>query len=337
MEEFSLSVQFAQDLLQPLHERGIGTDEVLERAGIAVQLLRQPSARIPATAYRELAARVVELLGDEFYGQDSRRVKIGSARMLCATSVHCRTLGQALAHMTQFFNLLLEDFVCELACDGEICRLLVHEAPGPRTPRLLAHEYLLFTLYGLACWLVGRRIPLLAVDFSFVDLPRGADYRALLEAPLRFAQPVTSLKFEHACMQLPVIRDSVAADDYTRDIGGHVIRKYRDSNGLAAHIRRTLRALPYAGWPDFASVAQGLHMTQSTLRRRLDEEGQSFRLIKDQLRRDMALEYLDRSSRSVSEIAEELGFAEPSALYRAFRKWTGVSLADHRRRSQASC
>ncbi|MCY1300503.1 putative HTH-type transcriptional regulator [compost metagenome] len=77
-------------------------------------------------------------------------------------------------------------------------------------------------------------------------------------------------------------------------------------------------------------------MTQSTLRRRLDEEGQSFRLIKDQLRRDMALEYLDRSSRSVSEIAEELGFAEPSALYRAFRKWTGVSLADHRRRLQAS-
>ncbi|MNF17289.1 Helix-turn-helix domain protein [compost metagenome] len=50
----------------------------------------------------------------------------------------------------------------------------------------------------------------------------------------------------------------------------------------------------------------------------------------------MALEYLDRSVKSVSDIAAELGFAEPSALYRAFRKWTGVSLAEHRRNLQAN-
>ncbi|MCY1390254.1 Urease operon transcriptional activator [compost metagenome] len=336
MEEFSLSAQFAQSLLGPLHERGIDTGELLDSLGIAPEILHCPSARLPASLYRSLAARVVAILDDEFYGQDSRRMKIGSARMLCATSVHCRILGQALAHMTQFFNLLLEDFVCELACDGELCRLLIHETPGPRTPRLLAHEYLLFTLYSHACWLVGRRIPLLSVDFSFAELPRGADYCALLEAPLRFAQDATALSFERTCLELPVIRDSQAVDEYTRDIGGHVIRKYRDSTGLAAHIRRTLRALPYAEWPDFACVAQGLHMTQSTLRRRLEEEGQSFRLIKDQLRKDMALEYLDRSVKSVSDIAAELGFAEPSALYRAFRKWTGVSLAEHRRNLQAN-
>jgi AraC-like DNA-binding protein len=87
--------------------------------------------------------------------------------------------------------------------------------------------------------------------------------------------------------------------------------------------------------PDFEVLARELHTASATLRRRLHEEGESYQSIKDQLRRDLAITYLSHSDRSVMDIALELGFAEPSAFHRAFKKWTGAS-PGHYRRSLAS-
>jgi AraC-like DNA-binding protein len=68
------------------------------------------------------------------------------------------------------------------------------------------------------------------------------------------------------------------------------------------------------------------------MRRRLHEEGATYQGIKDQLRRDLAIGYLSHSDRSVMDIALELGFSERSAFHRAFRKWTGASPGEFRRR-----
>lgn len=100
---------------------------------------------------------------------------------------------------------------------------------------------------------------------------------------------------------------------------------------MAAKIRKRLRALPLQSWPDFDTLAEELHLSISTLHRRLDEEGQSYQSIKDELRRDFAIDYLCHSSKSVAEIAEILGFAEPSSFHRAFKKWTGARPAEYRR------
>ena len=73
-------------------------------------------------------------------------------------------------------------------------------------------------------------------------------------------------------------------------------------------------------------------MAPATMRRRLLDEGESYRSIKDQLRRDLAIGYLSHSQRSALDIALELGFCERSAFHRAFLRWTGVSPGEFRRR-----
>jgi AraC-like DNA-binding protein len=67
------------------------------------------------------------------------------------------------------------------------------------------------------------------------------------------------------------------------------------------------------------------------LRRRLQSEGQSYRSIKDEMRRALAMEALLNGSRSVADLAADIGFSEPSAFHRAFHKWTGKSPALFRR------
>jgi AraC-like DNA-binding protein len=78
-------------------------------------------------------------------------------------------------------------------------------------------------------------------------------------------------------------------------------------------------------WPTLEQLAASLRLPASTLRRRLAREGQSYAAIKDEFRRDLALALLLSSEKNIGQIALELGFAEPSAFYRAFRKWTGKS------------
>src|SRR5690606_32132358 len=106
----------------------------------------------------------------------------------------------------------------------------------------------------------------------------------------------------------------------------------KNTAGFSALIRRKLRTAARTEWPDFNAFARALHMAPSTLRRRLEDEGQSFQAIKDELRRDLAIHYLCHTSKSVMDISSELGFSESSAFHRAFKKWTGAGPGEYRQR-----
>jgi AraC-like DNA-binding protein len=71
-------------------------------------------------------------------------------------------------------------------------------------------------------------------------------------------------------------------------------------------------------------------VTPQTLRRRLREEGRGFQQIKDELRRDAAIEYLLQTRVPLLEIANRVGFSEASTFHRAFKHWTGVAPGEYR-------
>ena len=78
------------------------------------------------------------------------------------------------------------------------------------------------------------------------------------------------------------------------------------------------------------TVADALHISPRTLRRRLAELGTSFQMILEQLRRGRAVELLLHSGLSVEQIGSELGYLDPSNFGRAFRRWTGQSPREYR-------
>ncbi len=76
------------------------------------------------------------------------------------------------------------------------------------------------------------------------------------------------------------------------------------------------------------------HLSPSTFRRNWNAKGCSYQEIKDEVRRGVAFEQLRESRASISDIAEQLGFQEPSAFHRAFKKWTGESQGRYQARYQ---
>ena len=90
-----------------------------------------------------------------------------------------------------------------------------------------------------------------------------------------------------------------------------------------------LRVSP--AWPDLASTAKALHLSTSTLQRHLTTEGTSFQSLKDQLRRDLAIQRLNSSTVPLAALAAELGFADSAAFQRAFKTWTGSAPGSYRK------
>jgi AraC-like DNA-binding protein len=79
------------------------------------------------------------------------------------------------------------------------------------------------------------------------------------------------------------------------------------------------------GIPSFEQMAENLHMSESSLRRRLLKEETSYQNIKDQVRCEIAVEHLRREDTKINDLAELLGFTEPSSFVRSFRGWMGVT------------
>ena len=200
---------------------------------------------------------------------------------------------------------------------------------GPR--RIFGNEVLLLLLHGVACWLVGRRIPILRAEFGYPEPDHGAEYRLMFCDDLSFGMPFTRIVFDEDCLELGIVQDERTVKEFLRTAPENIVTKYKNVSGVSARIRRRLRQMLPGDVPDFDSLASELNMTSATLRRRLSEEGASYQEIKDQLRRDLAIRYLSHSDRSVMDIALELGFSERSAFHRAFQKWTGASPGEFRR------
>jgi AraC-like DNA-binding protein len=259
-------------------------------------------------------------------------MKSGSFAMLVHSVLGCKTLGHSLERSLRFYGLILDDIAGSLVRGGAgEATVILRERQTGAAARTFAHEVLLMLVHGVACWLVGRRIPILRAHFSYPEPAHAAEYRLMYCTDLSFDMPTTSIVFEADYLDLPVVQNERSVKEFLRTAPENILVKYKNGSSMSARIRRRLRQLLPGDVPDFDTLAAEFNMTTATLRRRLHEEGASYQGIKDQLRRDLAISYLSHSGRSVMDIALELGFSERSAFHRAFRKWTGASPGEFRR------
>jgi AraC-like DNA-binding protein len=330
-EAGTVAICFVAAALASVRARQLDADALLTRVGLSPALLQVPQARVSAKHYGELWRLVALTLDDEFFGQDSRRMKAGSFAMLVHAVIGCKNLAQALDRSLRFYGLILDDIGASLLRGTAEATVILRERSPGLAPRIFGQEVLLMLVHGVACWLVGRRIPILRAQFNYPEPRHSAEYRLMYCTELAFGSPHTAIVFAAEFLELPIVQNERSAKEFLRTAPESILVKYKNGSSLSARIRRRLRQLLPGEVPDFETLAGELNMTTATLRRRLHEEGASYQGIKDQLRRDLAIGYLSHSNRSVMDIALELGFSERSAFHRAFRKWTGASPGEFRR------
>ncbi len=335
MEKDTVSIHFARAAVSQLAPAA--ARHALDAAGIAHELLAEPRARLPAQAFSALWLAVAREIDDEFFGLDRRRMKIGSFALLCHAVLACGTLDRAIKQMLRGFAVFLDDVAAELALQDGQAVVSIANRIADADARRFADETFLVMVHGLACWLAGRRIPLLRAEFAHPRPDYAAEYAVMYTQELAFDAPATAIRFDGQLLGLPVVQDARSLKPFLLTAPQSVFLKYKNEDSWTARLRRRLRdSVGEASWPLLEDLAREFHAAPTTLRRRLDAEGSSYQGIKDALRRDLAIHQLCTTGLPVAEIGARLGFQEPSAFHRAFKKWTGVQPGEYRaRRSRA--
>ncbi len=309
---------------------------VLASAGIRAGLLVSEHARVPATAYSALWLAVARELDDEFFGLDSRAMKVGSFALLCQAVLACETLDRALRRILRGFAVLLDDIHGEFRADPQqrLAQIVIVNRIEDASARLFADETFMILVHGLMCWLIGRRLQLQRVDFAHARPAHAREYALMFSEHVSFDAAFSGFCFDRAALTAPVVQNASSLKSFLATAPQSVFLKYRNEDSWTARLRRHLRrCIEENQWPVFEAVAAELGAAPTTLRRRLDAEGTSYQGIKDQLRSDLAVDRLCNSRLSVDEIASSLGFRDVSAFHRAFKRWNGLQPGEYRRRS----
>jgi AraC-like DNA-binding protein len=164
--------------------------------------------------------------------------------------------------------------------------------------------------------------------------PETSEHTRIFRAPVSFGCATNALAIEPELVE----RQVPAADERLYP----VLRKYLDSvlrempreDGLLASARRTVGELLRDGDPTLAQLARKLEIGPRTLQRRLKGDGIDFKALVDDTRRRFSFNYLRDRKHTLTEIAYLLGYSEVSAFNRAFRRWTGSTPSEYRRRAR---
>ena len=177
--------------------------------------------------------------------------------------------------------------------------------------------------------LTGNRMPLDRVQLS---MPAPADTARFIEQfgllP-EFACAENRISFSRHLLDLPLPRANPHSAQLCEQQCQALLAKRQVRSGLAGQIRDRLLSTP-GRLADMEVIACELNISSRTLRRRLEEQGSSFRQLQEEVRQALAEELLAIASLSQEEIAERLGYSEVSNFLHAFKRWKGLTPGQYR-------
>jgi AraC-like DNA-binding protein len=321
---------FVRAIVLAYDKYGADPSQALREAQITPAQLRQPDARITAAQMETVSGIAMRQLDDEALGWFSRRLPWGSYGMLCRASITSPTLGIAIQRWCRHHRLLTGDIVLQLERRGDAAHFAIDEPVRLGAFREFCLVTSLRFLHGFACWAIDSRIGLREAAFPFDTPPHHAVYPLLFPGPVYFNAARAGFSFDAQYLAMPLRRDERALQAMLKRALPLTVLQYRRDRLLVQRVRELLRD-PAGGHRTAGSLAAALNLSVRTLHRQLHDEGAALQDLKDETRRERAVDLLLRSARPVKQVAQAVGFGNEKSFARAFKAWTGASPGDFRR------
>jgi AraC-like DNA-binding protein len=329
---YSVSVNALRLLATALRARGLPVADMLARHGIASHALDDVEARVPIHAacqiWEEAAARLDEPNIGLVVGEVA---PIGEGVLSYALQA-CATLGDAWRLVIRFHRLITDVVEPRLVEERGRARLTLYTpVVDPLLLRHLSDLYLAKFLYS-GRTLTSIKWNPIVVRFRCPQPPRTIEHRRFFRTRLVFGHAVDELELERGLLELPLRgadrRLLRLLDHYASD----ALSRLPPTNDFVLAVRFAVATSLKHREPTLDLIAAHFHTSPRTLQRRLAREGISLQRLIDDARHELALRYLERDDLAIGEVGLLLGFDSKQSFHRAFRRWTGATPAEVRRR-----
>lgn len=327
----SFSMLVLRSFVEGAERLNLSRDDLL--AGlIADSALESEHSWIDNAQFYEILSRGVSISQDPAFGlrigEQERFTAFGAAGMLFSV---VRTFREAMAAMAKFHDVARDEqdvFVDDEERSVVISYRLFDAAGVAR--RCLA-EIVLSSLSALLRQYGGARGLASSVQLDYPAPDYAAEYSRVFGCPVAFDQPRVAfivdreLADKRQLLSHPELAHELRQQAETRQTSaGH-------PRTLVGRVRFHLREGWRTGAPTMDAIARSLGMSQRSLHRHLARQGVDYRSILNEARCEAAAQLLRHQHLSVKQVAQELGFSNSSAFYRAFKRWLGCSPSDYAR------
>jgi len=312
--------------LQIARACGIDTALVLKQVGLHKATLLNPMARLTLAQDNAVWRSIVALIGDEAIGlKFGRYIKLSGIGVVGYMMMNTGTVVEGLRRFCKYEPLLTNIYRSEMVSNSDGFTHIIH-CEGAWQPE---RRYTLDSIVSAGRYLAADRAldrqSILQVQFQY-DRPGDlAPYAEVFgTAQLKFGCPDTRLIFAGQAAKTPVIGanpDLLATFEQQAEM---LLAKYERDN-FSDRVRQEILGSLKGETPALSAIAARLHLSSRNLQLKLQQEGTSFQTLLDEVRRYLAIAYLQNSNLSKTEIAFLLGFSEPSVFSRRCKLWTGKS------------
>jgi AraC-like DNA-binding protein len=319
----------------PPFAQALETYESFDTMSLARLRAISPEGRIPMTVGNDLAIEQVAQTGDADLGLKAARLSpLGVGGVLDYAMNTAPTMRDGFAVGAKFARLFSDALRIDVEVTDHRARVRLRSSiPVPRT----------IADYAMAVWwthnLRGAAGADARVDCSMVH-PRPSDTleyeRTFERAALRFDADEYAFSFNRDCLEAPRPMSDPALHVVLCAHAALLLNHLPDRFSLVERVRDLALRELLRGNPTVSAAAKSLRMSTRTLASRLQSEGTTFSALLDEMRRELALRYLDDRRLTPTEIAFRIGFSHVEAFYRAFKRWTGQTPAGYRKARESN-
>lgn len=330
-QELRLMAQLLQE------EQGVAPNDILAGTGLAPRLLSEPAQWLTPEQELLLYTRIANLNVDPSLGiRVGQRLNLPNYGVLGCALMAAYNLTESLELLTEFAPLVSWASHSQVSVEtynGQACTCLTifPTAADPRA-RVLEIDSTFASLKVLLDELMGEPVP-----FTLVDMDRQsshdelAAHRSLIDCPIRTGRPRNALLIRQEVLVRPLPHPQPQFRSLFRDLCSQSTSALTEKRGLVAAVRGRLKVESGVA-PTLELVAQQFNLSSRTLRRQLRAAGVSFQSLLDESRYREARRYLESTDLTVEAIARRLGYADARSFRTAFRRWSGQTPADYRKR-----
>jgi AraC-like DNA-binding protein len=324
MSELTVAAGLARGLMELAVSKGASREDLAKRSGIDPEELEDQDRRMPFSKYVALMRAAKDLSHDPalalHYGETNDLSQISIVGLLGFAS---ETMVDALVQLNRYGRLVVE-------FDGPRNRFQVEHKSGfwlvdTRANPNAFPELTESTFARMVCGPRKFGVTQLAkeVHVTHPEPAYRAEYDRIFQAPVVFGSHWNAVRMDEAWM---THRIALQPRYVFGILSGHadaLLKSLESSKSTRSRVESLLMPILHTGNASMDMIAGKMGLSRPTLFRRLKAEGATFEKVLDELRRKLALDYLSAKKVSVNETAYLVGFSEPAAFSRAFKRWTG--------------
>lgn len=316
---------YASRAIETLERSGYPTTPLLKQLRIDRDKLSDPDGRIAFRQHVAVLEAAAVLSGDALFGLHlGEKADPRDAGLLGYIAVSSNTVGHALKNVVRYEQVHTEGDKTGWAVNHGFVTITNRITdPVARMSRQHTEFALRATLEAIRIVTRTTVVPVM-VEFEHSTEHQQAIGRAF-GATVHFERPHNALIFEEELLKRPIVSSDSRLLHYLEEYCKEILVKRPKMRDPVYRVQELIGRFLSAGYPTIDRIARELGVSARTLSRRLQAQGISYRGIVDDLRKQLAIRYLQDEQLALSQIAYLLGYSELSAFNHAFRRWTGQS------------